>query len=109
MQQFRRLSERGDGSFSADTRKRTAKHARHLARLTRQGLDLYTTGTLTIRLEYPEWYHDFGDAVAGGDLQIAADLLAAAERQMAATKSPLPERPDTAPIEAWLLRARAAH
>lgn len=29
-QQFSRLTTRGDGSFSADTRKRTEKHARHL-------------------------------------------------------------------------------
>lgn len=32
-QQFRKLENRGDGSFSADTRKRTSKHARHLWRL----------------------------------------------------------------------------
>jgi predicted nucleotidyltransferase len=32
-QQFRRLERRGGGSFSADTRRRTAKHARHLKRL----------------------------------------------------------------------------
>ncbi|WP_047891753.1 nucleotidyltransferase domain-containing protein [Micromonospora sp. RV43] len=107
-QQFHRLKERGDGSFSADLRKRTAKHARHLARLTRQGLDLYATGTLTVRVECPEWYHDFGDAVAGGHLQIASDLLAKAERNVARIKSPLPERPDTAPIEAWLRRVREA-
>ena len=36
-QQFRKLVSRGDGSFSADTRKRTAKHARHLARLCTRG------------------------------------------------------------------------
>ena len=37
-QQFRRLESRGDGSFSADTRKRTAKHARHhVAMLQRRG------------------------------------------------------------------------
>ncbi|MEU4556525.1 DNA polymerase beta superfamily protein [Micromonospora violae] len=60
-QQFHRLKERGDGSFSADLRKRTAKHARHLARLA--------------------WL---------------------------ASKSPLPERPDSAPIEAWLRRVRGA-
>lgn len=109
MQQFRRLTERGDGSFSADLRKRTAKHARHLARLTHQGVTLYTTGQLTIRLGNPQWYHEFGDAVAGGDIQIARDLLDKAKRDMDTAKSPLPELPDTAPIEAWLLRVRQAH
>jgi hypothetical protein len=36
-QQFRRLAGRGDGSFRADTRKRTAKHARHPYQLGRGG------------------------------------------------------------------------
>jgi predicted nucleotidyltransferase len=48
-QQFRKLEARGDGSFSADTRKRTAKHARHLMRLCAQGYELYATGSLLVR------------------------------------------------------------
>ncbi|MGI3201610.1 DNA polymerase beta superfamily protein [Streptomyces sp. GLT-R25] len=36
-QQFKRLYDRGDSSLSADTRKRRAKHARHLRRLCHQG------------------------------------------------------------------------
>ena len=55
-QQFKRLENRGDGSFSADTRKRTAKHARHLYRLHAQGIMLWQTGRLTVRLPH-------GDAV----------------------------------------------
>lgn len=62
--QFRRLTDRGDGSFSADTRKRTAKHARHLRRLCAQGYELYATGNLPIRVEDPDSYHRFGEEVA---------------------------------------------
>lgn len=60
-QQFRKLEARGDGSFSADTRKRTAKHARHLLRLCAQGYELYATGRLRIRLDDPQRFLDFGE------------------------------------------------
>jgi uncharacterized protein len=108
-QQFRRLENRGDGSFSADTRKRTAKHARHLARLLHQGRELYATGDLRIRLSDPQRYRDFGDRVAGGDLDAAAGLLAQAEAGFDAARTPLPDRPDEETVEKWLLRVRAAH
>lgn len=107
-QQFRRLENRGDGSFSADTRKRTAKHARHLARLVHQGRHLYATGKLQIRLDDPQWYHDFGDQVAGGDLDAARKLLADAEDAFDAIRTPLPDRPDEPAVERWLLTVRAA-
>ncbi|MER6123550.1 nucleotidyltransferase domain-containing protein [Streptomyces sp. NPDC001795] len=105
-QQFRRLEGRGDGSFSADTRKRTAKHARHLKRLCHQGLELYATGGLTIRVEHPEEYHDFGERVAA-DPAVALPLLQFYETAFDDTRSALPERPDEAPAEAWLRRVRA--
>ncbi|WP_285699482.1 nucleotidyltransferase domain-containing protein [Actinomadura sp. NBRC 104412] len=106
--QFRRLEGRGDGSFSADTRKRTAKHARHLARLVHQGLDLYRTGRLTVRLENPQWYRDFGERVAQGELDEAKSLLAEAESKFDAIRTPLTERPDEDTVERWLLEVRAA-
>jgi hypothetical protein len=105
-QQFRRLEARGDGSFSADTRKRTAKHARHLKRLCHQGLELYATGHLTIRVENPEEYHEFGERVAA-DVTVALPLLRYYENAFDQTRSVLPERPDEAPVEAWLRRVRA--
>jgi hypothetical protein len=108
-QQFHKLELRGDGSFSADTRKRTAKHARHLARLIRQGFDLYATGHIRIRLDDPQWFLDFGDQVAGGDIEQARNLLAEAAEEFDGTASPLPDRPDEAPAEAWLQRVRAAY
>ncbi|MGH3374134.1 MAG: DNA polymerase beta superfamily protein [Actinoallomurus sp.] len=108
-QQFRKLENRGDGAFSADTAKRTAKHARHLARLVHQGRELYATGRLRIRLEDPQWYLDFGERVAGGDLAMARALLAEAEADFARIRTPLPGDPDADTVERWLLRVRAEH
>src|SRR5438034_3805337 len=73
--QFKRLESRGDGSFSADTRKRTAKHARHLMRLCHQGYQLYVTGELEIRLNEPQKFISFGKSVAEGDIKLAQEML----------------------------------
>ncbi|KIR62850.1 MULTISPECIES: nucleotidyltransferase domain-containing protein [Micromonospora] len=108
-QQFRKLASRSGGTFSADTRLRTAKHARHLARLVHQGRLLYATGVLEIRLADPERFRAFGERVAGGELAEARDLLAEAERDFDTTRTPLPQRPDEATVERWLLDVRAAH
>ncbi|WP_405116664.1 nucleotidyltransferase domain-containing protein [Micromonospora sp. NBC_01405] len=108
-QQFRKLASRGDGTFSADTRRRTAKHARHLARLVHQGQLLYATGVLEIRLADPERFRAFGERVAGGELDEARALIADAERDFDAVRTPLPDRPDEATVERWLLDVRAAH
>lgn len=107
-QQFRRLQKREDGSFSSDTRKRTSKHARHMARLLIQGSMLYRTGELLIELENPQWYHNFGDSVANGDIERAEILLATIEAEFDQweSKTPLPENPDTATVEDWLQRVR---
>ncbi len=107
-QQFRRLenrSERGDYSFSSDTKKRTAKHARHLLRLLVQGMDLYLDGEFSVRLNYPEMYHRFGEKVAEGDIEIAKREIEGAERWMN-DGSALPDKPDYARAEQWLLEVR---
>lgn len=108
-QQFRRLENRGDGSFSADTRKRTAKHARHLRRLCYQGLHLYRTGRLVIRLDQPEEFLAFGEKVAAGDIAAARDLIAEYEAAFDAARTPLPDRPDEEAVERWLLAVRRAY
>ncbi|MET8006158.1 nucleotidyltransferase domain-containing protein [Nonomuraea glycinis] len=108
-QQFHRLDRRGDGSFSADTRRRTAKHARHLARLLKQGRELYETGHLPIRLEHPEVIRDFGERVAAGDTYLARDLLAATEKAFDAAATPLPDEPARATVEEWLRQVRIIH
>jgi uncharacterized protein len=106
VQQFRRLEARGDGSFSADTRKRTAKRARHLKRLCEQGLELYATGRLTIRVDRPEEYHAFGEQVAAGT-GTGGPLLQRYQTAFEETPTALPDRPDVATVEAWLRRVRA--
>lgn len=105
-QQFKRLSDRGNGTFSSDTAKRTAKHARHLLRLCRQGFDFYTTGVLTVRVADPEELHAFGEDVAAGDLDQAQAMLAFYENAFKARPSALPDQPDRDLAEAWLAAVR---
>ncbi len=109
--QFKRLENRGDGSFSADTRKRTAKHARHLWRLVSQCGQLWGDGVLTVRLDGDDAMHcrQFGERVAAGDLDVARQLLHNAECVLEATPSALPDRPDEAAAEAWLQDVRRAY
>lgn len=104
-QQFRKLTTRDS---STGGRRRSAKHARHLARLLHQGRVLYATGVLEIRLADPEWFRAFGERVAGGALAEAEELVAAAERDFDRIRTPLPERPDEETVERWLLDVRAA-
>ena len=87
---------------------RTAKHARHLARLLVQGQQLHRDGRLALRLEDPQWFRDFGDRVAAGDLTLCEILLSEAE-QAFRKPSPLPENPVTDAAEAWLYRVRRDH
>jgi predicted nucleotidyltransferase len=105
--QFRRLTDRGDGSFSADTRNRTAKHSRHLMRLVESCIQLYTTGELDVRLTDPQRFIDFGEQVAAGDLDIARKAIADAEDRINRASTPLPDEPDEAAAERWLLNVRA--
>lgn len=106
-QQFKKLESRGDGTFSADLRNRTEKHARHLWRLCHQGLELYTTGNLPIRLENPGAFHEFGAAVAR-DPAVARSMLASYEADFNHVRSVLPSEPDQATVEGWLLDVRRA-
>jgi hypothetical protein len=110
-QQFRRLENRGDGSFSADTRKRTAKHARHLYRLHAQGIMLWQTGHLTVRLPFGDAVlcRAFGEDVAAGDLEAGRRVIAWAEEVFDTSRTPLPEQPDEAAVEDWLQEVRRAH
>ncbi|MFR9798781.1 DNA polymerase beta superfamily protein [Streptomyces sp. MS06] len=104
-QQFRKLLGRDDGTFSSGVRHRTAKHARHLKRLCTQGLELYATGRLTLRVDDPGAYHRFGEQAAA-DPRSAEPLLRRFEDAFAGTPSALPDRPDESAAEAWLRRVR---
>ena len=87
---------------------RTAKHARHIARLLHQGQRLYRDGVLTVRLDDPQWYLDFGEKVAAGNVDLCEALVADAEKAFQ-KPSPLPERPDSEAAEAWLQMVRREH
>jgi hypothetical protein len=104
--QFAELKDRGDGTFSSDLRNRTAKHSRHLARLLISGFGLWSTGHLQVRLDAPEWVHDFGERVADGDLTAAEDLLAKYEAMFDNTPTVLPQRPDRDKVDSWLRTTR---
>lgn len=105
-QQFVRIKNRGDGSFSADTRKRTEKHARHLMRLCHQGYDLYSTGRLQVRVKDPDRYFEFGEAVAdtrtGHGIGRAEKFLDHMSSLFDSAVSPLPQYPDEGPATDWL-------
>jgi hypothetical protein len=58
-----------------------------------------------VTLDDPQRYHDFGHAMAA-DPGLARSTLADAERRFSRIASVLPERPDEAAVERWLLRVR---
>lgn len=107
-QQYRRILGRGDNSFSADTRKRTAKHARHLYRLLIQGLTIWSGGDLPIRLSpgQRDKIFAFGEQVASGNLVIMKNVLANYENTFDRDQSALPDQPNRPVVEDWLRRVR---
>lgn len=74
-------------------------------RLVDQGLELYASGTLTIRLDNSQKYFDFGERVMA-DPQAAAPFMARAQERFDQARTVLPSEPDSAAVEAWLLRVR---
>ncbi|MFI8976940.1 DNA polymerase beta superfamily protein [Nocardia asteroides] len=106
--QFRRLLERG--KFPDVPDKRREKHARHTMRLLHQGLTLYTTGVLPIRVEDPDRYFDFGRAImADPHASAAQTLIRDYGRRFDEATTVLPDQPDEAPLEDLLQRIRRAH
>lgn len=105
-QQFYRLRERNNGSFSSDTRKRTAKHARHLARLCEQGLVLYATGNLQIILPHPQAIIEFGERVGSGEIELATSFISDYESLFDTTPTNLPKESDKEKINKWLKHVR---
>lgn len=102
--QLKRLTGRTGPHVEPATRRRSAKHARHLARLIGQGIKLYQTGHLQVRVDDPEWIRAFG-----GRVDEAQQLLAAAEKVFDRTHTPLPDQPDDGPVRDWLAAVRIAH
>lgn len=106
--QFQLLRARGDNTFGSDLRKRTEKHARHLLRLLRQGVGLHATGRLTLKVQNPQEYFDFGEAVGRGDIVRAEKAMEDAERLMDAdvVRSPVSDQPNREEVQEWLRMVR---
>lgn len=106
--QFHRLLDRGRFQGSLETRRE--KHARHTRRLLWQGLELYTTGVLPIRVPDPEKYFEFGRAIRDDpEAKAAVDLLTEYQIRFDNASTVLPLHPDEAPLEDLLQRVRRAY
>lgn len=100
--QLSRLENRGDGSFSSNTAARSGKHARHMARMLEQGFSIYTTGSFSVRVANPDWYHEFSAAGMEEWKRWFHERGTAFDNATTA----LPEHPNVAPLEDWLLKVR---
>jgi predicted nucleotidyltransferase len=103
--QFQRLQRREDGTFSSDTRNRTLKHARHLIRLAEQGMSLYLTSTMTVRVHDRERLFRLSEEFVA-DPRKAEVYLNDIVQFYDDDKTSLPEEPDAGPIEEWLKAVR---
>ena len=103
-QQFRKLMAREVTGTAAPSRTQSAKHARHLVRLTQQGSWLHQTGNLEIRLSDPDHVRDLGERFAA-DPSAARTWLENAEKVFDGP-GVLPEAPDTAAATRWLRKVR---
>jgi len=101
-QQALRLAGRPDGTFSSDLRKRTAKHARHMLRLLRQGRQLLATGELTVEVEDPAPYWEVSDM----DREKMLEVFEAEDAILHDTVSVLPDEPDRQAVSAYLADVR---
>lgn len=91
-----------------DRAAKDSKNARHIYRLLHQGLELYTTGRLVLRLpdDVACRCFAFGRDVADGDITKAKDLLAAFEAKFDQARTPLPAQPSVTQIDRWLRETR---
>lgn len=104
-QQFKKLQARGDGSFSSDTRNRSLKHARHLLRLLTAGLELYRTGTMSVRVAYPEMLRTDAETLVANP-ELAQDVIRRAEEDFDQYTTALPSGPDQEFWTAFLMDVR---
>ncbi|MBM4707869.1 nucleotidyltransferase [Rhodococcus hoagii] len=105
-QQFKRLEIRGRFQGSLDTRRE--KHARHLLRMVEQGVHLYRTGRLKVRVDNPDYLHGAAKTIADSPagIEIAKEVLAQAEEDFDAAISPLPLATSTEHAEDLIQRVR---
>lgn len=109
--QFKRMGRREAGEMPADTFKRVAKNARHMARLLIQAQQLEKTGELLILLDDPLLVWDLGQLAADGDDQPLRTLFDETHAlfERSAHRSALPDKRDEHDIAAlnyWLAEVR---
>lgn len=92
--------------FESATKNRTRKHAKHLIRLLEQGMKLYTTGEMSVRVENPERYFEIMNEWP------LAQVATYATEQMSLFEdavSCLPVVPEFRTVNNYLHDYRAAH
>lgn len=102
--QAKRL-ERREGTFSSDTSKRTAKHARHCFRLLRQGAQLIQTGTMDVKVPNPEELFALGEKPWEKIVEQFSEEYMRFQR----LDNILPDEPDYESIDRLLVDARIGH
>ncbi len=103
LKQAKRLQARSDdGRLALDDPEKIAKHARHCIRLMQQGLELLTTGKLTVRVSNPEYFW----AMDSWSTEQILHEFGKYDRTMKNSNSALPERPNLEKIEKTLLYIR---
>jgi hypothetical protein len=110
--QFQRMKRRGDGTFSSNIRKRTAKHGRHLMRLCTQVRSLWVAGEMSVRVADPDRYHAFGQLLAENPekgMERAESLLLETATILNTQKTVLRAHPDFDAAEAFLRHVRATY
>lgn len=102
---LQRRVEQGNPSFSSDTVKRTAKHARHLFRLLEQGKDLMTLGDMSIRVGDRQRYFDIAEMTPDQWINLYDEERPKFE--LAHENSVLSEKPDAIWADQWLRNLRS--
>lgn len=111
LQQSRKLLSRheaGKEGFSADVARRTAKHGRHCMRLLLQAHELLATGHLTIDMSDRRDELFAAGELAAHDPEAFSELFDRRIAALDAVDSVLPEKPDSARVEALLVELRTA-
>lgn len=110
--QAKRLANReseGRKGFNSDLAKRTAKHGRHCFRLMLQAEQLLTEGIITVDVsEHRDELFAIGE-LAETDVDAFLKRFEQREAELAATESALPEEPDYAAAESFLVDFRTAN
>ena len=110
--QAQRLANRnteGRAGFNSDLAKRTAKHGRHCFRLMLQAEQLLTKGTITVDVSgHREELFAIGE-LAESDVDAFLAAFTARQAALDALPSSLPEEPDFAAAEAFLIEFRIAN